>query len=66
MARLIKSGKNAGVIVLSKKDLADGSVEALMPLIQQQQAEKREQEQAYNELLEDLGSPQAVAAFLKG
>lgn len=70
MARLIKSGKNAGVIVLSQADLKNQDdpevIARVLDLADQQQAERRAQEAAYNELLDELGSPQAVAAYLRG
>jgi hypothetical protein len=65
MARLIKSGKNAGVIVVSKKDAIDFDSAAFLDLCKAQAAMKAEEEAAFAELVEDLGSVRAANRALR-
>jgi hypothetical protein len=65
MARLVKSGKNAGVIVVSTKRDADLSGDEVIALCKAQVAMKRDEEAAYMALVNDLGSVRAANRALR-
>lgn len=65
MARLIKRGPNAGVIVIDVRKDADMTGEALADLCRQQIAMRKAEEGAFAQLVEDLGSIRAANRFLR-
>lgn len=65
MARLVKSGKNAGVIVVSKADRIDANDEAFLDLCRQAVKMWDDEKAAFNALVEDLGSVRAANKFLR-
>lgn len=65
MARLIKRGKNAGVIVINTRKDADLDGAELIDLCKQAVAMRKAEESAFAQLVEDLGSVRAANAFLR-
>lgn len=65
MARLIKSGKNAGVIVVTKRDRIDPNDMEFLALCRLATAQRKQEVAEFNALVEDLGSVRAANAFLR-